>query len=69
MSVCFSNARLAAIVAPVLLFLAVLPKYIFFGSNANEAVNLLPVLVLALVLVRLLCLARGLLRWCPNVYH
>ena len=37
MSVCFSNARLAAIVAPVLLFLAVLPKYIFFGSNADEA--------------------------------
>ena len=35
-SVFFSNAKLAAIVGPVMLFLLILPKYIFFGSNTNE---------------------------------
>ena len=38
MSVFFSNSKLAAIVGPVALFLTILPKYIFFSTNANEAV-------------------------------
>ena len=37
-SVFFSNSKLAAIVGPVALFLTILPKYIFFSTNANEAV-------------------------------
>ena len=37
-SVFFSNSKLAAIIGPVILFVTVLPKYIFFGSNSNEAV-------------------------------
>lgn len=39
-SVFFSNAKLAAIVGPVVLFVTILPKYIFFGSNSNEAAPL-----------------------------
>ena len=35
----FSNSKLAAIVGPVVLFVAILPKYVFFGSNSNEAVT------------------------------
>jgi hypothetical protein len=38
-SVFFSNSKLAAIVGPVILFVTILPKYIFFGSTANEATN------------------------------
>lgn len=33
----FSNSKLAAIVGPVILFITILPKYVFFGSNSNEA--------------------------------
>jgi hypothetical protein len=39
-SVFFSNSKLAAIVGPVVLFVTILPKYIFFGSNSNEASTL-----------------------------
>ena len=39
-SVFFSNSKLAAIVGPVVLFVAILPKYIFFGSNSNEAATI-----------------------------
>ena len=35
-SVFFSNAKLAAVLAPILFFGAVLPKYVFFGSNRYE---------------------------------
>ena len=35
-AVFFSNSKLAAIVGPVILFITILPKYIFFGSNSNE---------------------------------
>ena len=33
---CFSRARLAAIVGPVVLVATVLPRYIFFGTNRCE---------------------------------
>ena len=36
LSVFFSNAKLAAIVLPIAFFAAVLPKYIFFGTNRFE---------------------------------
>ena len=36
-AVFFSNSKLAAIVGPVVLFISILPKYVFFGSNSNEA--------------------------------
>lgn len=39
-SVFFSNAKLAAIVGPVVLFVTILPKYVFFGTNSNEASTL-----------------------------
>jgi ATP-binding cassette subfamily A (ABC1) protein 12 len=38
-SVFFSNSKLAAIVGPVILFATILPKYLFFGTNSNEAYN------------------------------
>ena len=36
LSVFFSNAVLAAVVGPIALFAAILPKYVFFGSNRYE---------------------------------
>jgi len=33
---CFSQARLASIVGPVVLFMAALPRYVFFGSNRYD---------------------------------
>ena len=36
---CFSRARLASIVGPVVLFAFVLPRYIFFGTDRNENVE------------------------------
>ena len=35
----FNNSRLAAIAAPVLLFVCILPRYIFFGFNNNEGTS------------------------------
>ena len=35
-SVFFSNSKLASIVSPVILFAAILPRYIFFTTNNNE---------------------------------
>ena len=35
-SVFFSNAKLAAVVLPIAFFAAVLPKYIFFGTDRFE---------------------------------
>jgi ATP-binding cassette subfamily A (ABC1) protein 3 len=37
-SVFFGNAKLAAIFAPVILFSTILPRYLFYTSNANENV-------------------------------
>lgn len=37
-SVFFSNSKLAAIAAPVALFCAILPRYLFFATNENENV-------------------------------
>ena len=34
----FNNSKLAAIVAPVVLFVAVLPRYVFFGYNSNTGI-------------------------------
>ena len=36
LSTCFSNGKLAAVVAPILFFASVLPKYVFFGTNRYE---------------------------------
>ena len=36
MSVFFSNSKLASIVAPVSLYAALLPRYIFFMTNDDE---------------------------------
>ena len=38
-SVFFANAKLAAMVGPIVYFGTVLPKYVFFGTNSNEAVT------------------------------
>lgn len=38
-SVFFSNSKLAAIVAPVLLFIGIVPRFVFLDTNANERVN------------------------------
>lgn len=35
-STIFSNSKLAAIVAPVILFASILPRYIFYSTNENE---------------------------------
>lgn len=36
LSVFFSNSKLAAIAAPVMLFVTILPRYIFFNTNSDE---------------------------------
>ena len=36
-SVFFTNSKLASIVAPVLLFAAILPRFIFFTTSSDEA--------------------------------
>ena len=36
LSVFFSNSKLASIAAPVLLFVTILPRYVFFNTNADE---------------------------------
>ena len=33
----FTNSKLAAIVGPVVLFVSILPKYVFYGSNVDES--------------------------------
>jgi hypothetical protein len=38
LSVFFSNSKLAAIVAPVMLFATILPRYIFYSTTNNEQV-------------------------------
>jgi ATP-binding cassette subfamily A (ABC1) protein 3 len=38
-SVFFSNAKLAAIIAPVILFSTLLPRYLFYTTNGNEEVS------------------------------
>lgn len=39
LSVFFNNSRLSAIVGPVVLFITVLPKYVFFGTDSNQEVS------------------------------
>ena len=39
LSTLFSNSKLAAMVAPVLLFCLLLPRYIFFTTNTNEQIQ------------------------------
>jgi hypothetical protein len=36
LSTMFSNSKLAAIAAPVVLFCSILPRYIFLDTNPNE---------------------------------
>ena len=39
LSTLFSNSKLAAIAAPVVLFCSILPRYVFLDSNPNELVT------------------------------